>query len=130
MFLYKSPAFLKTTAVFKLSLMVTLGQRPQGVCKIYEISTDQLFLDHSKFFADARETVTHCGLACDQWLSEPEKPAVVIVDTRWGDQGAAEEFQKFASHPAVRERELSKAVAKKYPDIRVFQTRLYQHASS
>ena len=83
-----------------------------------------ILIVHSKFFVDARQSVTHCGLSPDSWLSESQKPATIILDTRWEESGESEEFVKFASHPNIHEIHFEDRI-EDYPDIRIFQTHLY-----
>lgn len=54
-----------------------------------------ILLDHTKFSADAKETITYCGLKPDPWLT-CEKPARIIVD-------AHEAFGAFSKTKKIKE---------------------------
>lgn len=82
-----------------------------------------VLLDHSKFSAIARDTVTYCGLKPDLWLEGAvEKEVVIVVDTNWSDDSGIENFAKFSEHPNIKAQSLPDEP--KYDKLRVFKTTL------
>lgn len=88
-----------------------------------------LFLiDHTKFSAFARKTVTNLGIRPDKWL-KTAKPARIVIDTDWekeknGKDKIAHDFERLCEHKDITKVELSDEVTRKYPSICVLETTL------